>query len=368
VLEGRTLIALDATVVGARLTGAGRVVSGLASWLPRVDPARSYRALAMPAGAVRLASAGVELDAVERVAGLSWELRGAQRLAARGGAELLFTVRELVGFGSVPTVMHVFEPPRYRLGAGRPPGLHGLKSRGKDRLLSASFGSSLRRAVAVTAGSATTADWIASRHGVTATVVLPGIDEVFREPASPPGGVRGPYVLCSESGDPRERGELVLEAFARARLTGTDLIVFGTPAAERERLRSHARRVGIEESVVFAGWVPDDQLRDLYAGAIAFVQATEYEAYAGLPALEALSTGTPVVALAAPGTVEALASRAVLVEQRDPDAFAVELRRLAADPSARTSLGEAGRAWAAGLTWEAAARALAQVFERVLSA
>jgi glycosyltransferase involved in cell wall biosynthesis len=112
--------------------------------------------------------------------------------------------------------------------------------------------------------------------------------------------------------------------------------------------------------------VSDPELRSLYRGALAFVHPSRYEAYGGLPALEALALGTPVVALEAPGVTEALQGAALLVEGADPAALAGALRAILSDPELRSRLVQAGRERVAPLRWERAARELAAVFERTL--
>ena len=69
--------------------------------------------------------------------------------------------------------------------------------------------------------------------------------------------------------------------------------------------------LGVELEI--AGWVSDERLRELYRGAVAFAHPTKYEAYAGLPVLEAMALGTPVVVLDAPGATEAVEGVGIVV-------------------------------------------------------
>jgi glycosyltransferase involved in cell wall biosynthesis len=322
-----------------------------------------YAAL-VPAGesAARLRERAPEVETVDvpPSRGLKWELRGVARAAA--GADLLFTVRELVPFG-MPTLMHVFEPPVYRLGARSGPSVNEAKRLAKDVLLTVGFSSSVRRAAAVTAGSHATADWLQRRAGRSAEVVLPGIDPVFfNEEAAPTP--ESAYVLHPSTGDARENTDLVLRAFATGRTAGLRLVLVGTPQGVQEQIRRRAGELGIE--VELPGWVTDERLRELYRGALALVAPSRYEAYAGLPALEAMALGTPVVALEAPGVTEALAGRAILIRDEDADAFAGALARLRDDSALRSELSESGRAHARELTWEASAKAFASAFRRTL--
>lgn len=359
------LIAVDALLVSRRPKGAGRVLQSLVEVLPEVDDAHRYVALVQPEGKEVLAGAtAAELVEVVAGSGARWELRGAQRAAAAVGADMLFTVRELVGFGGIPTVMHLFEAPAWRLEVEREPGFGGLKQHTKDRLLDLALRGSIRRAAAVTAGSETTADYVARRYGLRPGVVLPGIDRVFL--ASAPVPAEGTYFLHLASGDARENTDLVLRAFARASLDGVRLKTFGSPQPVRDALREQAAALGVSDRVDVLEWVSDDDLRSLYAGALALLHPSRYESFAGLPALEAMALGTAVIALDAPGATEGLSGAALLLAREDEGELADALRLLARDDNTRDRLATAGRERAQTLTWESSARGFSDVFARVL--
>lgn len=361
-------IAIDATVVGDRTTGAGRALMNLVAQLPRVDPGSHYVTLASAAGAAALgATHGTELITVAMGGALRWELSGAGKAARAAGTDLLFTVRELTPLAGPPTVVHIYEPPAYRLRTRDLRSRPALKRLAKDAFLHMSMGRSLGRAAAVTAGSATTAEWLRDRVGITARVIYPGIDPVFLSVADEAPGLEEPlYFLHQASGDDRENTDLVLVAFALARLNGVRLVLAGAPESKRSRLNKRAHELGLEQAVELLGWVTDERLRKLYRGAIALLHPTRYESFAGFPALEAMALGTPVVALDAPGSTEALSGAALLVPREDPELLAAELRRLVEDGTLRAGLAARGRELARALTWENSATALAGVFHEVL--
>lgn len=364
----RPLVALDATPISERLKGAGRVLKNLLSTLPAVEPGLRWLAFVTEAGAAVVGEprAGVELVVVRPGRAVSWELLGLRREARRRGVDLVFTTREIVGPGGPPTVMHVFEPPRYRLDGLGAKLLAEPKATLKDVFLHATFAGSVRRAAAVTAGSATTAEWLRSRYGVEAEVVYPGIDPVFLEDQEP--AARGAYLLHPASGDARENTDLVLAGFAAWGPPDIRLRLVGAPDAIKAGLRARAAELGIADRLDVLGWVSDPELRRLYREALGVVQLSRYEAFAGLPALEAMALGTPVLALAAPGATEALEGAAVLVDTGEPAAVAAQMRRLAEDESLRERLGATGRERARRLTWDEAARTVAEVLRRVLAA
>ena len=101
------------------------------------------------------------------------------------------------------------------------------------------------------------------------------------------------------------------------------------------------------------GYVPDAHLPGLYAGAAAFAMPSLYEGF-GLPVLEAMAAGTPVVAADRAALPEVCGGAALLADPDDPEAFADALLR-ATGPE-RERLAAAGRERAAGFTWERSAR------------
>jgi glycosyltransferase involved in cell wall biosynthesis len=187
-------------------------------------------------------------------------------------------------------------------------------------------------------------------------VIPPGIDPFFLEPGADRSGK--PYLLHPATGDRRENTDLVLRAYAAA-APPAELVLVGTPAHEREALADRAAGLAIpRDAIRFFGWVSDEELRDLYRGAIALVHPARYEGFAGLQPLEAMAQGTPVIALEAPGVTEALRDVAELVPE-DSAALGAAMRRLCGGDG--KDLGERGKTFAQGFTWERAARSFVKV-------
>ena len=351
-------VLLDATVVTRKPKGAGRVILNLAATLPTVDPTREYLAVAFPEGAQALIGrSGADVATVPASRGLPWERRGLSEWSARLGADAVITVREVVFPGAPPTVLHLAEPPAYRLQSElrqRPP-----SHVAKDVLLQSLLRRSIRLAAAVTAASEATAEWLRERYRIKPPVIQPGIDPVFLELGKEPMGE--PYLLHPATGDRRENTDLVLRAYATAGI-GTPLVLVGTPASVGEALTARASALGIDRSAIrIKGWVSDEELRDLYRGAVALVHPARYEGFAGLQPLEAMAQGIPVIALEAPGVTEALLDVAVLVPD-DMTALGAAMRRFSnRDSPANT--GEIGKAFARGFTWERAARLFVEVLD-----
>ena len=169
-------------------------------------------------------------------------------------------------------------------------------------------------------------------------------------------GVSGPYLLSVSTIEPRKNLARLVAAYrtARRRLPGDwPLVVVGPSGWGDERVPE-------EEGVVFAGWVADGTLAALYAGARAVAYVPLLEGF-GLPALEAMAAGTPVVASPMPSTGGA----ALEVDPLDVAAVADALVTVTTDDRARGELVEAGARRAAALTWSEAARRHLELWESV---
>jgi glycosyltransferase involved in cell wall biosynthesis len=351
-------VLLDATVVTQRSKGAGRVIANLARALPAVDPGRRYLAATFADGASVLSNhRGAEIVTVPDSNALRWERHGLAEWGDRLKADAIITVREVVFPGGPPVVLHLAEPPAYRLRRElrRRPAKHVAK----DVLLQALLAPSVRRAAAVTAASEATANWLRERYRIDPPVIPPGIDPFFLERDPAPSSE--PYLLHPATGDRRENTDLVLRAYA-ASTPQAALVLVGVPPGEVGTLTHRAKALGIDaRSLRVHGWVTDEELRALYRGAIALVHPARYEGFAGLQPLEAMAQGTVVIALEAPGVTEALSGLAELVPE-DAVALGAAMRRVS-DPSFGSEVAERGVAFATSFTWERAARSFVSVLD-----
>jgi glycosyltransferase involved in cell wall biosynthesis len=128
--------------------------------------------------------------------------------------------------------------------------------------------------------------------------------------------------------------------------------------------RPIVQELGIEERVVFTGWVPEEDKPALYRGARALVFPSLYEGF-GLPPLEALACGTPVIASNRGSLPEIVGDGGLLLEPDDVEGLAAAMQKLLNDDTLREDLREKGLAHAAKFSWEKTARETLAVYREV---
>lgn len=207
-----------------------------------------------------------------------------------------------------------------------------------------------------------------ARYGVAAaddiSVVYPGVSPDFRPGAADGARPRKPYVLTLGSRDPRKNVRTLLEAWGKvpaAAKAGRVLLVAGGegPAFASEAVGT------VPEDVSFTGFVSDEALPALYAGADAFVFPSLYEGF-GFPPLEAMACGTPVLSSGSASLPEVCGEAALTCDPRDAGGMAAQLGRMLTDSELRAELRREGIARARRFSWERSAEALLGVFDRVL--
>lgn len=240
---------------------------------------------------------------------------------------------------------------------------------------------SVRRAGhAITDSEATRRDVIELYHAAPekVSVVYPGVSARFGEPQRPErlaevrrryGLPDAPLVLTVGTMQPRKNHARLVEAFAQvASQTDAVLVVAGGKGWQYEAVHERVRQLGLEERVLFPGFVDDADLPALYAAATVFAYPALYEGF-GLPVLEAMAAGTPVVTSAVSSLPEITGEdAALLVDPGSVDQIAGALARLLGDGDLRAHLARRGAARAAIFTWAATAEQLWQVYSRLLPA
>lgn len=183
--------------------------------------------------------------------------------------------------------------------------------------------------------------------GVSSTPVAPAALDAVRVRH----GIQGRYVLWVGTIEPRKNLPALLGAFRR--LPEDVTLVLAGPAGWHEDLTVH--REGLEHRVRLTGFVTGADLAALYAGAEVFCYPSLLEGF-GMPVLEAMAQGAPVVTSAGTSTEEVAGDAALVVPPTDEEALADALLRVLEDPALAGRLRTAGSARAAAYTWERTAR------------
>jgi glycosyltransferase involved in cell wall biosynthesis len=224
---------------------------------------------------------------------------------------------------------------------------------------------SIARAARVITDAEFTKQDIVRRYGVAPEKIIvthlapaPGFSRLPKPLDAPlPPGVSEPYVLAVGNLEPRKNLVRLLEAFAvvvtERRFAGS-LVLVGQAAMGSATLRRLARLRGIESRVIFAGFVTQPELNALYNRAAVFVYPSLYEGF-GLPAIEAMACGCPVVASNVSALPETTGGAAMLVDPLSTAAIADAISAVLERPELARQLRERGLRQAASYSWAATA-------------
>jgi glycosyltransferase involved in cell wall biosynthesis len=340
-VTGEQRVAINARAAArTQIGGVERLAREMVRWLPRVNP-RRYRVIAPP-------------STLAHRAGHAWEQLALPLLSA--GCPLVYSPANLAPVLSSRNVVVIHD-----VAALRHPEAYTRQYAAYQRVMLTGLVRRARLLITVSEFSRRELVEVLGAPPERIAVVAEGVAEDFaqRASASPgPGayGLAGPYVLVV--GTASERKNLgVLGVAARALAErGVELVLAGS---DRGYLR-----VG-EMPLRRLGYVAEDDLPALYAGALALAVPSVYEGF-GLPCLEAMACGTPVVAAASGALPETVGNAALLVGPHDANAFAEALVSVAFEADARAPLIEVGRRRAAHFTWVRTATLTDQVIGGLL--
>ncbi len=178
-------------------------------------------------------------------------------------------------------------------------------------------------------------------------------------------GLDRPYFLFVGLLSPRKNVDALIRAFERFRSQAGDeyaLVLAGARGWQYDAIYESARSV---PGVSFTGYVADEDLPALYSLADAFVFPSSYEGF-GLPLLEAMACGTPVISTALTAIPEVVGDAAILVEQPRAEELAAAMARIVDDADLRERLVRRGLARAESFTWSRAAEACMKLYRERL--
>lgn len=176
-----------------------------------------------------------------------------------------------------------------------------------------------------------------------------------------------PFILSLSTLEPRKNLDGLIRAFVAARQQAAlahHLVIAGKPGWLYENIYAEAERLHAGDFIHFLGFVADADLPALYNLADLFAFPSHYEGF-GLPVLEALACGRPVLCTDTSSLPEIAGDAARLIPTGDEAALTEALADLLSDEAARTDLARRGPAQAAPWTWEAAARRLVEVYRHL---
>ncbi len=181
-----------------------------------------------------------------------------------------------------------------------------------------------------------------------------------------------PFLLYAGSIRPQKNIPRLVEAFAIARADLANcpgfedlrLIIIGDEISRHPSVRQAVIQCRVEDSVRFLGFVPFDTMRVFYESATAFVFPSLYEGF-GLPPIEAMATGTPVITSRMSSLLEAVGDAAMLVNPENVFDIARGIKDVLQNPHLRARLVEAGRIHAAKYSWKSTAQQVLEVYREI---
>ncbi len=364
-------VALDARYVREKPSGIGAYVRALVERLPGLAPQDHFFFWAHPLGPRPLSAARNTSSAIVRAGPNSpWPVLWPERHAPFDAVDVFHGPHNMMPRGlpcaSVITVHDVM--------AIEEPGMHlqGLERLVKSVYYRQAVWRALRRATCLVAQSRATADRIcalvpgaAARLSVIwsapdADLSPPNDRAAAEQRAAELTGGTAPYLLLVGANTPSKRHDLALAAFARAVPPPWRLVLVQRRRASRNLARL-ARRLQVADRVIWLETVARRDLVTLIQAAGGLVQSSVYEGF-GLPVLEAMACGCPVVASDIAPLREVTAGTALLFRAGDLEALANALREFVAAPALRRSLAGQGLGRSRDFSWDRCARETLAVY------
>jgi glycosyltransferase involved in cell wall biosynthesis len=365
--------------IGLFALETGRGVGGLEVYetellraLARIDSLNDYQIFCLDARVpellgLRAANFQFVIRPVHRLRGVLWD---APRAMAAARLDLFHALFVPPPFTAIPYVFthhgsEVLERPDFY------PWALGWRMR-------VLFRRALARASRIICVSKYLCDYLTRRQGIAAQrlrAIYHGCRPEFgsvsparaREEVAARFGLRAPYVLSVGRIEPRKNPVRVLEAFDQFRRQVADpplLVLAGERNWGAPEFDHALARLQLQDHVRQLGHLPHEALPSLYAAAEFVVFASLWEGF-GLPALEAMAAGVPLITSQTTSLPEVTGGAALLIDPESSAAIAAAMKSLHRDPALRESLGRQGRARAEQFTWERTARETVEVYAEV---
>lgn len=308
-----------------------------------------------------------------RAARIVWEQFVLPHLVARDGAAVLHAPGYVMPLAArIPTVLTVYDT-------------HALDHPGwctwTNRLhYGALLPRSIRRAARVIVPSEATRADLCRRFPEVADrvrIIRPGVRASMAQPADPgararfrtQSGLESGYALFVGNIEPRKNLPMLLRAFHAVRAQGKlsqRLVIVGEPGRGMAAVRQEVLALGLDEEVRFWGYASDSDLALLYAASDALVFPSLHEGF-GLPAVEAMACGAPVIVSDRGALPEVAGAAGAVVPAEQPDAWARALADVLGSPVRQAEMRVKGTARARAFSWAAAAQQTECVYRDALA-
>jgi len=231
----------------------------------------------------------------------------------------------------------------------------------------------------IIAVSKATRDDLVQRLGIhpsKITVIYHGVNPVYTRTTDPHEinrirfkyKVPADFFLMVGSFEPRKNIDVAIEAFKNISSISNQirLVLIGKPNSYQAEMQKLVKSYKLSDQVLFPGYIPDEELKTLYSMATAFLFPSSAEGF-GLPLIEAMSTGCPVIASNLKVFHEIGADAVTYVQVGDVSALAAQMRKLLSDESLQAEFVWKGMAQAMNYSWDHATEETFKVYLKVLT-
>jgi glycosyltransferase involved in cell wall biosynthesis len=354
--------------------GIGTYVRNLVHWLSRLEDEHTYVLLCRPDDADALGGLGRRFDPLpERARNYSVREQVSIPLAlARARVDLFHAPHYVVSpLVQCPFVVTIHDCIHLRFPQYLP---NRVAVRYAETMMSSSARRS-RRILTVSQASKQDILHYLDVPGDKVEVIYNALDERLATPPTESEIARvreryqlhAPFILYTGNIKPHKNLDRLIEAYALMRKQGvTDarLLIIGDEISKYPNLRRLVHRHQLHPHVRFLGFVSDEMLAILYRLATVFVFPSLYEGF-GLPPLEAMAAGTPVITSNVSSLPEVVGDAALLIDPLDPGAIASAMARVINEPELRANLVARGRERVKAFSWERSVARIREVYREI---
>lgn len=365
-------IGLDATAIPKNRAGAGNYIFNLVRGLAEVDFDNRYTIFAKSDqisdfGVINPGMEFVPVDMSRRSVRLAWEQTGLPQAVRKRDLDLLhsphYTMPVVKPSKSVvtfcDTTFQLYPEMHSRAKRVFFPAMMNWSAKHADRLIAIS--DSTRNDVIRLLGVAP--DKIVSIPLAASAAFRTLTTELVQSVCEKYVVSRGRFIYYVGVLEPRKNVPLLIEAYARIQpiLGDVPLLIAGKKGWMYEAIFERVAQLGLQDHIRFLGYVPQDELIALYNAAGVFVYPSNYEGF-GLPVLEAMQCGAPVVTTTASSLPEVAGDAALLVPPQDVEALAEAIHRILTNTQLASDLSKRGLEQSKQFSWQRCALETIQVY------